>query len=542
MFRRAVLHAALLFALVACAATYPLVRLDHPQVPNADDSYFNVWRLAWVAHQLPIDPTRLFDANIFHPARNTLAYSDAMLGLGIAAAPAIWLGVHPVVVHNVLMIASFVAAALGAFVLCRHLTKSVAAGIVGGLIFGFAPYRFAHIMHLELLWTAPMPLALFVLHRASERDRSVSDGLLLGLLVALQAYCSLYYAAFLALFIGLWTVFRALMSDGLVRRRIAVCVVVGALSGFALSAPYGYVYYQARQEVGSRDASEIRRYSAEPFDYLQPNPDNRLYRRPPAQAHEERSLFPGITAMLLAVLALLGQRNRLVVLYGLLLVLAFDLSLGLNGVLYPVVSSVVPLLSSLRAPSRFASLFLLSLSVLAGIGWHWVGSKLPRWGLPIATVLVAVVCLAEYWSAPLMVRAPIMRPPHVQQWLRTVPNTVIVDLPLPEPESLWNYEVTFQYYSIFHWHRLVNGYSGYPAKDYVRTLTRLEDFPTPRAIAELRSLGVQYVVVHERMYQGAEFGHLVERLVGHPDFAEPVTLQDPVDPAYVFPLRPADGS
>jgi hypothetical protein len=119
---------------------------------------------------------------------------------------------------------------------------------------------------------------------------------------------------------------------------------------------------------------------------------------------------------------------------------------------------------------------------------------------------------------------------------------VIVDLPLPEPESLWNYEVTFQYYSIFHWHRLVNGYSGYPAKDYVRTLTRLEDFPTPRAIAELRSLGVQYVVVHERMYQGAEFGHLVERLVGHPDFAEPVTLQDPVDPAYVFPLRPADGS
>ena len=150
MFRRASVHAAVLFILVACATTYPLVRLDQPQVPNADDSYFNIWRLAWVAHQLRIEPSTLFDANIFHPARKTLAYSDAMLALGVAGAPAIWFGVHPVVVHNLLMMASFVVAALGAFVLCRHLTKSTAAGIVGGLIFGFAPYRFAHIMHLEL--------------------------------------------------------------------------------------------------------------------------------------------------------------------------------------------------------------------------------------------------------------------------------------------------------------------------------------------------------------------------------------------------------
>ena len=540
MSRRAIVYTALLFGVVACATTYPLVRLDHPQVPNADDSYFNTWRLAWVAHQLPRDPAAIFDANIFYPARLTLAYSDAMLALGIVAAPAIWLGVHPVIVHNLLMMASFAAAALGAFVLCFHLTKSTSAAIVGGLIFGFAPYRFAHIMHLELLWTAPMPLALFVLHRAIERDRPLRDGLLVGVLVALQAYCSLYYAAFLGLFIGLWTVVIGLMSENAARRRLVICVSIGAMTSLALTAPYGYVYYKARQEVGARDATEIQRYSAQPTDYIQPNPGNRMYRRPPAEAHEERSLFPGATASLLALLALIGRRSRVAVLYGVLLVLAFDLSLGLNGLLYPVASSAVPLLSSLRAPARFSSLFLVSLSVLAAVGLTWLSTRMPSWGRYAITTIVAAACMVEYWSAPLMVRAPILRPPSVQQWLRTIPNTVILDLPVPETDKLWGWETTFQYLSIFHWHRLINGYSGYPARDYIDTLSQLEDFPTAKGIAHLRFLGVQYIVVHERMYEGSDFGNLVERMLGHPDLGEPLTLPDPVDPAYVFPVLLAD--
>ena len=139
MQRRAIVLATLLFIVLACATTYPIARFDHPQVPDADDSYFNVWRLSWVAYQLPRDPSAIFDANIFHPAKSTLAYSDAMLALGVAGAPLIWLGVHPVVVHNLLILASFVTAALGAFLLCRHLTGSTSAAIVGGLIFGFAP-------------------------------------------------------------------------------------------------------------------------------------------------------------------------------------------------------------------------------------------------------------------------------------------------------------------------------------------------------------------------------------------------------------------
>ena len=383
-----------LFAAVACAATYPLVRFDHPVLPNVDDAYFNVWRLAWVAHQVGQDPLSLFDANVFFPARHTLAYSDAMLALGLIATPAIRLGMHPVVVHNVLLLAAFATAAWCAFLLCRHLTGSTAASLVGGMICGFAPYRFAHIGHLELLWTAPMPLALLILHVDSER--SVGKGLLLGAVVALQAYCSLYYAAFLALFIALWTLIALPLVGAPERRRLAWCLLVGSLTGLLLTAPYGYVYYNVHREFGGRPVEEIRRYSATPADYLRVNPDNKTYRLPVGEAPEERSLFPGITAAALGLVGLIARRDRLALLYGLLTALAFDLSLGLNGFTYPALAAAVPLLSALRAPARFAALGLVSLSVLAAFGVQALVSPLSRRRRAVVVIALAAACLFEY--------------------------------------------------------------------------------------------------------------------------------------------------
>ena len=40
------------------------------------DTQLNEWIMAWVVHQLPRDPLRLFDANIFYPAKDTLAFSN----------------------------------------------------------------------------------------------------------------------------------------------------------------------------------------------------------------------------------------------------------------------------------------------------------------------------------------------------------------------------------------------------------------------------------------------------------------------------------
>src|SRR4029077_3386956 len=131
-----------------------------------NDPFFSTWRLAWIAHALRTDPHHLYDANIFYPERNTLAYSDAMLLEGALGAPFIWAGVSPVLVYNILVLAGIVSPGVGAFVLVRYLTKNAGAALVSAAIFTLMPYRVEHFMHLELQWAMWMPLAFWALHRA----------------------------------------------------------------------------------------------------------------------------------------------------------------------------------------------------------------------------------------------------------------------------------------------------------------------------------------------------------------------------------------
>src|SRR5690349_7324770 len=115
--------ATLAFAVLTCWFTFPQYQLL-TSTPLHHDAYFSIWRITWIAHQLPRDPWHLFDGNIFVPATSTLAYSDAVLLEGLLASPLLWAGVPGVVAYNLLILGSFVFAGIGMFVLARHLTGS----------------------------------------------------------------------------------------------------------------------------------------------------------------------------------------------------------------------------------------------------------------------------------------------------------------------------------------------------------------------------------------------------------------------------------
>src|SRR6186997_1970942 len=85
------------------------------------DVYFNMWRFGWVAHALATAPSRLFDGNIFEPERRTLTFSDAMPVESFIAAPLLWAGTPPVLVHNLMLLAGIVLSAAGICVLASTL-------------------------------------------------------------------------------------------------------------------------------------------------------------------------------------------------------------------------------------------------------------------------------------------------------------------------------------------------------------------------------------------------------------------------------------
>ncbi|MCA1563164.1 MAG: hypothetical protein LC804_23895 [Acidobacteria bacterium] len=169
-------------------------------VPDLGDPLFSMWRLGWVAHQVINDPTHLFDANIFYPERGSLTCSDSIILPGLMAAPLLWAGVHPVLAYNALLISSFLLSAIAAYALIRGLGLGRGAAWCAALIFGLYPsYRLDHFSHLELQMAQWIPLALLAIHRLIASRRGVYVAIV-ALLLAAQAYSSMYYGVFLAMY------------------------------------------------------------------------------------------------------------------------------------------------------------------------------------------------------------------------------------------------------------------------------------------------------------------------------------------------------
>ncbi len=364
-------------------------------VGDTGDPLFSVWRLSWVAHQLPRDPLRLFDANIFFPELRTLAYSDAMLATSLMAAPLLWLGVHQLVVYNTVLLLSFAASGVAMYALAKELTGDRPAALVAGVAFAFYPFRFEHYSHLELQATCWMPLALLMMHRTVKSGR-VRDGVVTGLMVALQTLSSLYCGLFLLVVMGVvWVSVGGWKPP--TARRLAPWLAAAAIV-VVMVLPVAIPYLQNRGQLGERPDWEARLYSATPRSYLVAHVQSRLYSNVlDGPRTPEASLFPGLAIVGLAVAGAWPRLSRLQAAYVVALLVAFDGSLGLNGIIFPTLRDYVLPFRGLRVPARFSILVGLSLSVLAGYGVvrlrQWLRPNGGRLGavLPVACAAALLV-------------------------------------------------------------------------------------------------------------------------------------------------------
>jgi len=141
--------AAAAYTVIALAGTWPLARgLASDVAWVLGDSVLVMWVLTWSHTQLLAilggDLARIstfFDANIFHPAPLTLAYSEPFLAQSLQSLPLYALTGNPILVYNVLYLSTFVLSGLGMYLFVRALTGRDLAAFVAGALFAFAPYR-----------------------------------------------------------------------------------------------------------------------------------------------------------------------------------------------------------------------------------------------------------------------------------------------------------------------------------------------------------------------------------------------------------------
>lgn len=531
-------RAACLFVALTAVMTWPQAANLATHAMDHQDVYFNMWRFGWFAHALATSPSRLLDGNIFYPEERTLTFSDAMPVECLIAAPLLWSGLPPVLVHNLMLLGGIVLSAVGVFVLARRVTGSPLAAVTAGLIFSFVPYRFDHYMHMELQWTVWTPWAFWALHRTIETRRT-RDGLLVGAAVALQMLSSVYYGTFLALVLGVsallflaaapsggrWAAFRSLLAGG-----VLAAVVCGA---------YALPYLATKDDVGGRPEAQIFQFSAKAKSYADATPDNFLYgSRVGRGSRPERRLFPGVLPCLLAVFGLIATRPpREVIVYVIALAAAFEMSLGFYGYSYRWLYAHVPVFEALRAPARLGIYVVFFLAVLAAYGHRVVEELAPRRMRGALAAVLAIALLAEYWVAPLELVPYPNSPSPVYVWLKQQPRGVVLELPVAPSNTLPGDDPRHGYMSTFHWMPLLNGYSGFYPDSYIVRLDALRRFPSEATLARLRRDGLRYIILHTGGFRADEAERLRAAMIAHPSFTQLGSFEDRNGEALVFVFR-----
>jgi hypothetical protein len=493
------------FALLTVLHTWPLASDPAHLVRDNADVELNAWIVSWIAHQLPRDPAHLFDANIFHPERRVLAYSEPLLPPGVLAIVPRALGASAVLTFNLLLLAGFFLTGLAGYAAGKSLSGDRVAGLLAGSLVAFGPHTLPRLAHLQAQWLFALPLSLLALDVLIRR-RTWGAALALGSCVALLAATSGYGLALGVVAIGAAWLARA---DEWWRhaRQLAPRLAAGALLSALLALPVLLPYWRTFEEQGIRPPADGAASAAAVPATFAATPSRLHYdlwshrfERP-----QGGSSFPGFVALALAALCLAVARGWREPRARMLVAVALAgglVALGPATPVYRALAAVFPPMRGLRDPSRFGALVILGVALLAALGLAALRQRLSgRTRLVVPLLLIGaaqaeVVCAPfDYapWEGFSPVYARLAGEPH---------RVALAEFPFYAGEGDYQ-NASYVLASTEHWTPLVNGYSGVATFAYERRAEALKRFPDPVALEEMRRLGLSHVIVHpERFREG----------------------------------------
>ena len=424
---------------------------------------------------------------------------------------------------------AFVLNGLTAYAWARRFVTGTLAAVAGSLVFAYSFFVMLHAHgHLQLLWLWPLPLSLLLLERWFDRPTAArAAAWLLTLLLQLLGSGYLALIAVLAhavVGLGLVATDRSSTSGDEAAgashrwRRRVVHLAVGSIVTAALVLPFMRYYggLQAdRQGVGGATWSS---YVIPPANTVAgrwwlAHVDGR-----PTGVWGESSLFVGWVALALAVPGVVvaararGAARRVWVLPA-LVAIGFVLSLGpapaaVGG--FPIAPfawlSSLPGFSAVRAPERFAVLVILGLAGLTALG---AGALRRRGrGASILVALAVPVMLLEWFVVDFPSGAPAVHPvPAIYGSLPQVPTGGLVSLPDYRGTATPYLNADYLLYSTTHWWPIVNGFGRAEPPGHDDLVNIMRGFPG--TAAEMRALGVRFVVLHGKRLPDGGLGLVV---------------------------------
>jgi hypothetical protein len=286
--------------------TWPLVTDLPHSISDPGDPYFSAWTLHWDWKQTFHDPRHLFDANIFYPARWSLAFSENMWGVSLVGFPLYFAGLPSITIYNVLFVLGIALSGFAAWLFASELTADRVAAIVAGVFYAFVPFRFEHLAHIHIQWGGFIPLFLLYLRRYFQ-SRRIRDLVLFSLFFVWNGLVGIQYTVIgtvaLTLMILIKTTKFNLWTSLDHWCRLAAAIVISGLVLLPFYAPY---VHASRRYKLTRRLGDVAVYSAHWSSFLAAGSRNRMYGSLTARFDTpECQLFFGIVVPALSIAGLL---------------------------------------------------------------------------------------------------------------------------------------------------------------------------------------------------------------------------------------------
>ncbi len=421
--------AALVFVALATGFTWPLALNLGRAVAEPGDAYVNIWILDWDWWATLHQPLSLFHANMLHPAKYSLAFTENLYGIALLLVPFRAAGVGPIVAYNLALIAGLALAGFGAYLLGSRLTRSFEAGLAAGIFFAFARLHFTHLQHI---WSGWLPLMLVALLDYAERPTR-KRAVLFAALLLINGLTNIHYFLF-----GTFAIAVTALLLMRPRRELLIAVALALL----LLAPFLYPYAAfAKLYNLQRTYAESVSFSATPIDWIASK-----------AAEPERHIAPGALALIVAGAAFVLARREWpkLALAMLWIAIGFAGSLGMNFEFHRFLFGAVPGFRAIRVPARWSVIAYIGLAILIALTTAAIARRF-RWIVPLAFAIAL-------WQAP--IRWYMVRPqfPEVYRWLATRRGP-IAELPMG---TYAEYE--YHLFSTSHHLPSVNGSAGTPVR------------------------------------------------------------------------------
>ncbi|GIX04028.1 MAG: hypothetical protein KatS3mg113_1034 [Planctomycetaceae bacterium] len=543
------------YLLLALWCSWPLARDVTQKLPIGSEGVatvplFNAWTVWWNATWACQLGVSYWDAPIFYPTPRTFAFSEAQ-PTTLVVAPVYWLTGNVPLAYNLYLLLNLMLNGWWGERWLRTAGMPPLLGWIGGLMIVTLPFVWWQlgVLQLTMLWgiLATWTYSWLLTQRAC-LTHAVGCGLALGMT---YLGCN-YYGLFLALTLPT-ALAAAARRDWLSWRFVGHWLIALQVAG-CLCLPTVWIQWQVKQEhLWERTWSEIVALSAKMRDYTDAPWTQWL--QIGEWPHPERAniwvLGCGWLKTLAAVASLFTlwratpeRRWRLAVMVW--VAQSWWWSLGAHGTVagitpYHWLYQFVPGMAQIRSPYRFAvfvqigivGLALSTLWELSRTLHRWVhtlyswrrdldsdGNDLMvpdkhqagRWFLQHALLLVGGLGL---WGETLpgsqhdrLVRVPLAHelPPWVL-FLRdeTPSSAAVVTLPFVKGSEVQDYEaVTWNmWWSMYHRHPLLEGYSGYFPDSFVWLKSELTRFPR-EAVPRLQLHAARYAVVHREALEAPE--------------------------------------